>query len=145
MYPPRRIGANFRGRLWLFHGAAATADRAPVGRLRGRPGALNFSCLSHVCVRRAVTYAMAGGGSTTHAGSSTMPRPASRNFAFQPEQIRVMHRAFEAVCAKLQLSTGRGDRVTELVALRIIELALAGERNADRLTARVLAEFGIRE
>jgi hypothetical protein len=27
--------------------------------------------------------------------------------------------------------------------LRIIELARAGERNADRLTARVLAEFGI--
>jgi hypothetical protein len=72
-----------------------------------------------------------------------MPRPASRNFAFQPEQIRVIHGAFEAVCAKLQLSTGTGDRVTELVALRIIELARAGERNADRLTARVFAEFGI--
>jgi hypothetical protein len=86
---------------------------------------------------------MAGGGSTTHAGSSTMPRPASRNFAFEPEQIRVMHRAFETVCAKLELSTGTGVQVTELVARKIIELARAGERNADRLTARVLAEFGI--
>jgi hypothetical protein len=72
-----------------------------------------------------------------------MPRPASRNFAFEPEQIRVMHRAFEAVCAELQLSIGLGDRVTELVGAKIIELARAGERNADRLTARVLAEFGI--
>jgi hypothetical protein len=84
---------------------------------------------------------MAGGGPTV--GSSTMPRPASRNFAFKAEQIRAMHRAFEAVCAELQLSIGLGDRVTELVGQRIIELAMAGERNADRLTARVLAEFGI--
>ena len=54
-----------------------------------------------------------------------------------------MHRAFEAVCAKLQLSMASDDKVTELVATRIIELAMAGERNPDRLTARVLAEFGI--
>jgi hypothetical protein len=72
-----------------------------------------------------------------------MPRPASRTFAFEPEHIQAMHRAFEAVCARLQLSVGSGDRVTELAAFRIIELALAGERNEDRLTARVLAEFGV--
>jgi hypothetical protein len=72
-----------------------------------------------------------------------MPRPASRNFAFEPEQIRVMQWAFEAVCVKLQLAMGSEDRVTELVGDKIIELATAGERNPDRLTARVLAEFGI--
>ena len=44
---------------------------------------------------------------------------------------------------KLQLSMGSDDKVTELVGEKIIELAMAGERNADRLTARVLAEFGI--
>ena len=54
-----------------------------------------------------------------------------------------MHRAFEAVCVKLQLSLGPEDRVTELVAIRIMELVMAGEQNADRLAARVLAEFGI--
>jgi hypothetical protein len=54
-----------------------------------------------------------------------------------------MHRAFEAVCVKLQLSMGSEDRVTELVAIRIMELVMAGEQNADRLAARVLAEFGI--
>ena len=53
-----------------------------------------------------------------------------------------MQRAFEAVCARLQLSVGSGDRATELVARKIIELARAGEDDADRLTARVLAEFG---
>jgi len=36
-----------------------------------------------------------------------------------------------------------GDKLTELVGEKIIELARAGERNPDRLTARVLAEFGI--
>ena len=54
-----------------------------------------------------------------------------------------MQWAFEAVCVKLQLAMGSEDRVTELVGDKIIELATAGERNPDRLTARVLAEFGI--
>ena len=54
-----------------------------------------------------------------------------------------MHKAFDAVCAKLELSTAAVDQVTELVALRIIELARAGERDTNRLTARTLAEFGV--
>ncbi len=54
-----------------------------------------------------------------------------------------MYRAFDAVCARVQLSAGAGDQVTELVAVRIIELATASEKDGDRLTARVLAEFGI--
>jgi hypothetical protein len=72
-----------------------------------------------------------------------MPRAASRNFAFEVDHIQSVHKAFHAVCARLELSTGAGDRVTELVGQRIIELAMAGERDASRLTARVLAEFGI--
>jgi hypothetical protein len=47
------------------------------------------------------------------------------------------------VCAKPQLSAGSKDRVTEVVGEKIIELAQAGEHDADRLAARVLAEFGI--
>jgi hypothetical protein len=54
-----------------------------------------------------------------------------------------MHWAFEAVCGKLQLSMAAEDRVTELVGDKIIEFAPAGEHDPDRLTARVLAEFGI--
>jgi hypothetical protein len=67
-----------------------------------------------------------------------------RPVAFEPDQISAMHMAFEAVCAELQLSIGLGDRVTELVGQKIIELAMAGEQDAARLTARVLAEFGIK-
>ena len=54
-----------------------------------------------------------------------------------------MQWAFDAVCAKLELSTGTGDQITELVARRIIELARAGEREANRLAARTMAEFGV--
>jgi hypothetical protein len=72
-----------------------------------------------------------------------MIRAASLTFAFEPELFQAVHRAFEAVCAKLQLSMGSEDRVTELVGEKIIELAQTGEHDADRLAARVLAEFGI--
>ena len=54
--------------------------------------------------RRGVAYAMAGGA--THSRQLRMPRAASGNFAFEVEQISAMHRAFEAVCAGLQLSVG---------------------------------------
>jgi hypothetical protein len=54
-----------------------------------------------------------------------------------------MHKAFDAVCVKLQLSMASDDKVTELVGEKIIGLAMAGERNAERLTARALAEFGV--
>jgi hypothetical protein len=72
-----------------------------------------------------------------------MPSPTSHNFAFEPEHVQAMHRAFEAVCVTLQLSITSDDKVTALVGEKIIELAVAGERDVKRLTARVLAEFGI--
>ena len=71
-----------------------------------------------------------------------MPSCASRNFAFEPAHIQAMHRAFDAVCVKLQLSMASEDKLTELVEEKVIELATAGERNVETLTARVLAEFG---
>jgi hypothetical protein len=54
-----------------------------------------------------------------------------------------MHRAFEAVCITLQLSITSDDKVTALIGEKIIELAVAGERDVKRFTARVLAEFGM--
>ena len=86
---------------------------------------------------------MAVGGQLQTVGSSVIIRPASRTFAYEPEHVQAMDRAFEAVCAKLQLSAGSKDRVTDLVGEKIIELAQAGEHDAVRLAARVLAEFGI--
>jgi hypothetical protein len=67
--------------------------------------------------------------------------PFSRDLAFDPDHVQVMLSAFDAVCAKLQLVAGKGDQATDFVALRIIDLAKTGERDADRMTALVLAQF----
>jgi hypothetical protein len=83
-----------------------------------------------------------GGGPIPHR-QLTMPKSASSIFACEPEHIQAMHKAFDAVCATLELSSAAVDRVTELVALRIMKLARDGERDANRLTARTLAEFGV--
>jgi hypothetical protein len=80
------------------------------------------------------------------SANALQPRAAmavSQTFAFEIEHVQAMNEAFHAVCGKLELFAGTGDRASELVALKIIELANAGEKDADRLTARVLAEFGV--
>jgi hypothetical protein len=56
---------------------------------------------------------------------------------FTPEQIQIMHKAFEAVCAKLRLRPSA--RVTDDVAVMIVDLAAAGVLNFDTLTAATLA------
>jgi hypothetical protein len=57
---------------------------------------------------------------------------------FDPEATHAMSVAFEDVCRALKLN---GDaRARETVALRIIELARRGERDPERLRARVLRE-----
>ena len=72
-----------------------------------------------------------------------MPKSRSRAFAYKAMHIRAMTRAFDAACALLHLSGDAGDWMSDLVATKIIELADAGEHDASRLTARVLAEFGV--
>ena len=84
----------------------------------------------HISAGTPQWHGVVGGVSTQHVGDPTMPRTASSIFAYEPEHIQAMHRAFDAVCAKLELSM-------------IIELGRAGEQDANRLTARTLAEFGV--
>jgi hypothetical protein len=60
---------------------------------------------------------------------------------FRPDQIDSMHKAFENVCARLRLTGAKSIPVVELVAIRIVELAHAGEFNPDKLTEVVVAEF----
>jgi hypothetical protein len=56
-----------------------------------------------------------------------------------PDQIEAMNHAFKQACARMGL-TG-STPVIELVAVRIVELAHAGEFDPDKLTQTVLAEF----
>ena len=52
-----------------------------------------------------------------------------------------MNRAFKRACAQLEL-TG-STPVIELVAVRIVELARAGEFDHDRMTEAVVATFDV--
>jgi hypothetical protein len=60
---------------------------------------------------------------------------------FNPDQIDAMNRAFKLACTRMGL-TG-STPVIELVAVRIVELALAGEFDPDKLTDTVVAEFDL--
>ena len=75
------------------------------------------------------------------AGGATMATivPFLRNqSAFEPETVRAMSAAFDEVCRALDLN---GDfRARETIAVRVIELARRGERDAIRLRDRVLRE-----
>jgi hypothetical protein len=62
---------------------------------------------------------------------------------FDPETKRIVGVAFEAARSSLRLSDV-SDRVVEVVAKKIIELAKAGERNPDLLCERALADLGQR-
>jgi hypothetical protein len=57
----------------------------------------------------------------------------------EDERREVMNSAFKQACARLRL-TG-ATPVIELVAVRILELARAGEFNPDRLTEATVATF----
>jgi hypothetical protein len=52
-----------------------------------------------------------------------------------------MNRAFKLACTRMGL-TG-STPVIEFVAIRIVELALAGEFDPDKLTETVVAEFDL--
>ncbi len=58
-----------------------------------------------------------------------------------PAHIEVMRAAFHRVCEALQLSCGPKDVMTDLVALKIVEHAKAGELEVDLLCSRVLQEL----
>src|SRR3954447_19510949 len=55
-----------------------------------------------------------------------------QNTAFGPEEVALLVAAYEAALGELDLS-GRSDPVTQIVAMKIIELAKEGERDPERL------------
>jgi hypothetical protein len=63
-----------------------------------------------------------------------------RNY-LDSEHIEAMRAAFDRVCDVLRLNGNTEDPLTELVVLRIVELAKAGELDPERLCIGVLAEF----
>jgi hypothetical protein len=63
--------------------------------------------------------------------------------SFDPEAIKAMCLAYEEVCKELEISKKKDDRVTEIVALKIIEVAKGGVRNPIVLRDRALEMLGI--
>jgi hypothetical protein len=74
-----------------------------------------------------------------HAMGSTMP---FSKLHLDPEHIEAMRAAFNRVCEVPQLECDREDPLTELVVLKILERAKAGERDPQSLSFDVLAELG---
>jgi hypothetical protein len=115
-YRPRMI---YRSSGWRtqpakgFAGAASELDHRSAAA-----GALNSSCLSHIYGHRAVPCEMAVGGQLQTVGSTPDDKARFPYFRFRA-RARSSQSASEAVCAKLQLSVGSEDRVTELVGEKI--------------------------
>ena len=60
--------------------------------------------------------------------------------SFDSDTLRAMNFAFKDICAALG-QTDRTDEATGVVAIRLIQLAKAGERDAGRLAAAVLTSL----
>ncbi len=68
-------------------------------------------------------------------------RPFLPKGSFAPEAIAAMSIAFERVCADMRL-TDKTDRLTEVVAKRIIDLAATGSYgDGEQLYAAAIASF----
>jgi hypothetical protein len=63
--------------------------------------------------------------------------PALVGQSFGAEQLQAMGAAFEHACRELRL-TDRTDRLTDIVANKIIDAARAGETDPDRLYEAVM-------
>jgi hypothetical protein len=67
-------------------------------------------------------------------------RKRFEDLALDPHLVDVMQRAHDKACDILELGRSRDDDATGLVLAKIIELAEAGETDADRLCCRALME-----
>ena len=64
-------------------------------------------------------------------------RLLERNALFDPEAVKAMTTAYEAILRSLQLS-GRSDPITEIVAKRIVDVAKTGQRDPELIQRSVL-------
>jgi hypothetical protein len=62
-------------------------------------------------------------------------------FDVDPEHAEAMRAAFQRICGILQLNSDADDPMTEIVVMKIVELAKAGELDPKRLCIAVLADW----
>ncbi len=61
-----------------------------------------------------------------------------------PAHIEAMRSAFNKVCETLMLRCDKDDPLTEVIVAKMVALAKAGEHDAERLAAHVLADLEAR-
>jgi hypothetical protein len=64
-------------------------------------------------------------------------------YDIDPAHNEAMRSAFRMVCSVLQLDCAREDAITDLIAMKIVELANAGELDSDGLYSRVLLDLPV--
>ena len=64
-------------------------------------------------------------------------------YNIDPERIEAMRAAFHRVCDVLQLDCGREDPMTEIIVMKIVELAKIGQYDAVEVSECVLAELKV--
>ena len=62
------------------------------------------------------------------------------NLTFEPADVEAMERALEAACVVLRLSK-REDSLRQIVARKVIEVAVTGERDPEVLCQMVVSEL----
>jgi hypothetical protein len=62
-------------------------------------------------------------------------------YDIDPEHVEAMRASFRQICDVLQLDCGREDPMTEIVVMKIVELARAGELDPVEVSERILAEL----
>jgi hypothetical protein len=67
--------------------------------------------------------------------------PFSKLKLLYPEQMEALHEAFRRVCDILKIDCSGDEKLTELVVLKIVELAKTGERNPEVLCIDTIAAF----
>ena len=69
-------------------------------------------------------------------------RLLKKDVSFDQEAIDAMHSAFEQVCGELGLKS-KNDPAAEIIAMKIIEAAKAGQRDPATMRLTVLLALGI--
>jgi hypothetical protein len=65
-------------------------------------------------------------------------------YDIDPAHIETMRTAFRKVCGRLRMNCAVDDPATDLIVLKIVEIAKTGELDPDQLCDRVVRELGPR-
>jgi hypothetical protein len=71
-----------------------------------------------------------------------MTKNTANKSAFTPEEVQAIRSAYQLACASLGLSNVP-DRLTGIVAEKVIEVAYAEELDPERLAHAVVAQLGL--